>query len=77
MIKIGEGGFGQVFHCIHKLDERPYAIKKILLPKNNPIETTRILREVKHLSSLNHQNIVRYYQTWVEKETDEAIIDTF
>jgi serine/threonine protein kinase len=36
-----------------------------------------MLREVKHLSSLNHPHIVRYYQTWVEAERNPDIIEEF
>lgn len=53
--KIGEGSFGQVFHCFHKIDEKEYAIKKISLENKN---------EIKILSSLYHPNIVRYFSSW-------------
>jgi serine/threonine protein kinase len=76
--KLGQGGFGQVFKARHKLDGNLYAIKKIkLLSKNKNEENKRIMREVTYLSRLNNQNIVRYFQTWVEIETDPNIIAEF
>ena len=53
--KIGEGSFGQVYHCSHNIDEKEYAIKKISLENKN---------EIKILSSLYHPNIVRYFSSW-------------
>ena len=38
---------------------------------------SRIRREITYLSSLNNQYIVRYFQTWVEQETDPQIIEEF
>ena len=55
--KIGEGGFGEVFHVKHCLDEKEYAIKRMNKSEND-------LCEIKILSSLNHPNIIRYYSSW-------------
>ena len=73
--EIGRGGFGIVCKARHKLDGNIYAIKKIVLSdKRKSEENTRIRREITYLSSLNNQYIVRYFQTWVEQETDPEII---
>ena len=74
--EIGKGGFGIVYKAQHKLDGNIYAIKKIKLSRNNE-ENKRILREIKYLSGLNNQYIVRYFQTWVEFETDPDIMAEF
>ena len=76
--KIGQGGFGSVYKARHRLDGNVYAIKKVKLSnKLNSEENTRIRREVTYLSGLNNQYIVRYFQTWVEHETDPDIIAEF
>uniref|UniRef100_A0A8C0F7G8 Eukaryotic translation initiation factor 2 alpha kinase 2 n=1 Tax=Bubo bubo TaxID=30461 RepID=A0A8C0F7G8_BUBBB len=54
---IGEGGFGNVFKATGKLDERTYAVKRVRFTKY-------VLREVKELAALDHENIVRYYCSW-------------
>ena len=74
--EIGKGGFGIVYKAQHKLDGNIYAIKKIKLSRDNE-ENKRILREIKYLSGLNNQYIVRYFQTWVEFEDDPDVVEKF
>ncbi|XP_013108185.2 eukaryotic translation initiation factor 2-alpha kinase [Stomoxys calcitrans] len=63
---LGRGGFGVVFEAKNKLDDCKYAIKRITLP-NKEESRMRVMREVKTLANCEHQNIVRYFQSWVEK----------
>lgn len=50
----------------NNLDGRFYAIKRIELnPKDKQLKK-KIVREVKLLSRLNHENVVRYYNSWIE-----------
>ena len=66
---IGKGGFGQVTLAENRLDGRKYAIKRVGLNLKNQTSKTlqKFLREVKILALLDHANIVRYYQAWLEK----------
>lgn len=78
--KISEGGFGIVYEAINKIDNKIYAIKKIPIyvkryeEDNNIIniknEMTKIMREVRILSNLYNENIVRYHSTWIEIDKD-------
>ena len=53
------------------MDGNIYAIKKIKLQNTkNSEENKRIRREVNFFGTLTNQYIVRYFQTWVELETD-------
>lgn len=63
---LGKGGFGVVFEVKQKYDECKYAIKRITLP-NEKDSRDRVMREVKALAKLDHQNIVRYFGSWVEE----------
>ncbi|KAM6367389.1 interferon-induced, double-stranded RNA-activated protein kinase isoform 2-T3 [Alca torda] len=54
---IGDGGFGNVFKATGKLDNITYAVKRVSFTKN-------VLREVKELAKLQHENIVRYCCSW-------------
>jgi len=50
----------------NKLDDCFYAIKCIELNNKNKILNKKITREVKLLSRLNHENVVRYLNSWIE-----------
>ncbi|KAJ1992057.1 eukaryotic translation initiation factor 2-alpha kinase [Coemansia spiralis] len=63
---LGKGGFGSVVKARNRIDGRFYAIKKIKLDARDTEGNKKIFREVTTLSRLHHQNIVRYYTTWVE-----------
>ncbi|KAL2742325.1 eukaryotic translation initiation factor 2-alpha kinase isoform X1 [Vespula maculifrons] len=62
---LGKGGYGVVFEAKNKIDECNYAIKRIALP-NRQDSRERVMREVKALAKLDHCNIVRYFNAWVE-----------
>ncbi|XP_044021678.1 eIF-2-alpha kinase GCN2 isoform X2 [Siniperca chuatsi] len=69
---LGKGAFGAVIKVQNKLDGCYYAVKRIQV---NPAskQFRRIKGEVTLLSRLNHENIVRYYNAWIERhETSSA-----
>uniref|UniRef100_A0AAZ3R7R4 non-specific serine/threonine protein kinase n=1 Tax=Oncorhynchus tshawytscha TaxID=74940 RepID=A0AAZ3R7R4_ONCTS len=63
---LGKGAFGTVIKVQNKLDGCYYAVKRIQV---NPAskQFRRIKGEVTLLSRLNHENIVRYYNAWIER----------
>ena len=63
-MKLGKGGFGAVYMARNRLENRVYAIKKIVQSSASALEP--ILKEVRFLSQLNHPNIVRYFTAWTE-----------
>ncbi|XP_077990931.1 eIF-2-alpha kinase GCN2-like [Glandiceps talaboti] len=63
---LGKGGFGDVIKVRNKLDDCFYAIKRIPLNPKSKEFNKKITREVKLLSRLNHENVVRYYNSWIE-----------
>ncbi|KAK0164782.1 hypothetical protein PV328_003359 [Microctonus aethiopoides] len=63
---LGKGAFGDVLKVRNKLDGGIYAIKRIALNPKNKGLNKKITREVKLLSRLNHENVVRYYNSWIE-----------
>ncbi|EYC20507.1 hypothetical protein Y032_0021g248 [Ancylostoma ceylanicum] len=63
---LGKGAFGHVIQARNKLDWSDYAVKCITL---NPLDdqmTRKITREAKLFSKLNHPNVVRYFNAWIE-----------
>lgn len=60
---------GSVFRARNRLDDRVYAIKKIVFNENTDRtrrQAKRALREVRVLASLSHPNIVQYHCAWLE-----------
>lgn len=66
---IGRGAYGDVLKVRNILDNRQYAIKRIPLSSRNKQLYKKMTREVELLSRLNHENVVRYYNSWIETET--------
>ncbi|XP_030764956.1 eIF-2-alpha kinase GCN2 [Sitophilus oryzae] len=66
---LGKGAFGDVLKARNKLDGGYYAIKRIRLNPKNKVLSKKIVREVTLLSRLNHENVVRYYNSWIETTT--------
>ena len=58
------------------MDSNIYAVKKMVINYNDP-QSRKLLKEVALLSKLNHPNIVRYHQSWLEdtSSVDELIAD--
>lgn len=63
---LGKGAYGDVLKVRNILDNRQYAIKRIPLTARNKQLYKKIRREVELLSRLNHENVVRYYNSWIE-----------
>ncbi|KAI8437459.1 hypothetical protein MSG28_011782 [Choristoneura fumiferana] len=63
---LGHGGFGVVFEARNNIDHCSYAVKRITLPRRES-KRERVLREVRALAKLEHEHIVRYFNSWVEE----------
>lgn len=64
--KIGDGGFGEVYKAYNYIDAQKYAIKKVPFFDVNDPNNMRAFNEVRCLSTLTHENVVRYHTTWLE-----------
>ncbi|CAG9859480.1 unnamed protein product [Phyllotreta striolata] len=73
---LGKGAYGDVIKVQNKLDGGYYAIKRIRLNPKNRALNKKIVREVKLLSRLNHENVVRYFNSWVETTTIKEDLDS-
>jgi len=70
--KLGSGGSGHVYLVKNKTNEQLYAIKKIKLTKDS-VYNDAMMHEVSLFSRLNHPNIVRYYDAWIENVNKESV----
>ncbi|XP_053680519.1 eIF-2-alpha kinase GCN2 [Anopheles nili] len=73
---LGKGAYGDVLKVRNKLDNREYAIKRIRLPARSKQFYKKMTREVELLSRLNHENVVRYYNSWVEAISPSELTST-
>lgn len=70
---LGKGGFGQVFRVRHILDEQEYAVKKIRVSASqleaihDEYQFQDLLNELRALAKLQHRNVVRYFDSWLEQ----------
>ncbi|XP_013102234.2 eIF-2-alpha kinase GCN2 [Stomoxys calcitrans] len=71
LMYLGKGAFGDVLKVRNILDNREYAIKRIPLPARSKQLYKKMTREVELLSRLNHENVVRYFNSWIESVNDE------
>lgn len=71
---LGRGAYGDVLKVKNILDNRQYAIKRIPLTSRNRQIYKKMTREVELLSRLNHENVVRYYNSWIENATEKDIV---
>lgn len=62
--KLGFGSFGEVLKVQHKLDKREYAVKRVKIKLDDHLDVAT--REVGLLSAMNHKNIVKYHNSWID-----------
>ena len=66
---IGSGSFGVVFLVKRKLDSIIYALKRVNFTNLNSKERINSLNEIRFLSSISHQNIISYKESFYEEKT--------
>ena len=67
--QLGAGSFGKVFLAKNKADKSiGVAIKVIRKEKMTPDDLMSLKREVKIMQTVDHPNIVNYYETYDEKK---------
>lgn len=67
---LGQGAFGVTFKAKNRVDGKIYALKRVYLGTSVEDDARKVLREVEVLSSLNSENVVRYFAAWIEKGSD-------
>eukprot|EP00826_Nyctotherus_ovalis_P020821 TRINITY_DN16604_c0_g2_i2.p1 TRINITY_DN16604_c0_g2~~TRINITY_DN16604_c0_g2_i2.p1 ORF type:complete len:611 (+),score=158.63 TRINITY_DN16604_c0_g2_i2:73-1905(+) len=72
---LGVGGFAEVFRARHVLDEKYYAVKRIVVQHNTKksVKGRKAYREIRALKAFDHHNIVRYITCWTETPTVEQL----
>lgn len=70
---LGQGAYGDVLKVKNILDNRQYAIKRIPLTSKSKQIFKKMTREVELLSRLNHENVVRYFNSWIENASESDL----
>lgn len=70
---LGQGAYGDVLKVKNILDNRQYAIKRIPLTSRSRQIFKKMTREVELLSRLNHENVVRYFNSWIESASESEL----
>ncbi|ESO92215.1 hypothetical protein LOTGIDRAFT_93229, partial [Lottia gigantea] len=69
MCKLGDGEYGSVHKCVHRLDGCIYAIKKSKTPVAGSVYERNAMNEVyAHAVLGKHAHVVRYYSAWAEDD---------
>lgn len=63
---LGMGSYGSVYKAFHKYEKKFYAIKKVFVTSDHVGNNYDIFREIQVYADLAHENIVRYFGSWVE-----------
>ena len=72
---LGQGAFGSAYKVLNEENNCIYAIKKIKLNGVKNEELDSIKNEAKILSSINSENIVKYYDSFEDKESFNIIME--
>jgi len=73
--KVGEGGFGSVYICEHIETKEQRAVKIISIHKISKKDLALTMEEMKILASLDHPNIVKIYEYFLEKKNFYIVMD--
>jgi len=66
--ELGKGGYGRVILVLSESDNKYYALKEIIISNKTEYEINDIKKEVKILSLFNCKNIVKYYDSYLDKD---------
>ena len=64
--QLGKGGYGRVIQVKSKSDNKIYAIKEIIIKDEMEISVENIKNEANILSKFNCNNIVKYYDSYLD-----------
>lgn len=73
--KLGKGSFGTVYKVRRKIDKTVYVMKQINISQLNSAFKTSALNEVKILSSLDNPYVVKYFDSFVEKNLLNIVME--
>ena len=73
--QIGQGAFGSVFKVTNKDNNNIYALKQIFIKDLNQEQIENLKNEVNILTKIKNDNIVKYYESFIEKDKLNIIME--
>ena len=73
--ELGKGSYGKVYTVRSYIDDNEYVMKKMELNHLKPKQQRECYREVSILKKVNHQNIIKYYSSFLEQENLYIIME--
>lgn len=70
--KLGEGAYSTVYKVRRLIDNKFYALKKVLIENLSEKERKNSLNEVRIMASIEHPNVISYKQSFIS-EADNAL----
>lgn len=71
---IGKGSFASVYKVMRKTDGKVYAMKRVKISKMSRKEISDTLNEVRFLASIQHPNVVGFYEAFIDNNDTELCI---
>ena len=72
---VGKGKFAIVYRAKQKSDDKIVALKRISVDTMDAKAREKCLKEVRLLSSLNHPNIIEYYDSFINDDSLVIIVE--
>ena len=74
-VKLGSGSFGVVYKVRRVVDNNVYVLKQINIANLKKITRNEAINEVTILNKLEHPNIVKYYDSFIENKNLNIIME--
>ena len=72
---LGRGSFGSVYKVHRYIDNKVYVMKQVDLSALDATERMETVNEVKVMNRLSHRNVVKYYDSFIQKHTLYIIME--
>lgn len=73
--KLGQGAFGAAYEVSNIEDNQKYVIKEIQIKEASKEEAEQLKNESKILSAINNNNVVKYFESFTEKDTFNIVME--
>ena len=73
--KLGQGAFGAAYEASNINDNKKYVIKEIQMKEASKDETDQLKKESQILSTINNDNVVKYFESFVVNDTFNIVME--